>query len=86
MTALHLPGEDDYSSEDEEASLETEPCPCLFCKTVQSSAMSTLDHCRTAHNVDLIYISTQLGIVIHLKIVHSFECLLQHVTTILALN
>ena len=63
--ALHQPtGEDDYSwseEEDEEASLETEPCLCLFCKTIQSSAMSTIDHCRTEHNVDLLYISTQLG-------------------------
>ena len=60
----HVAGlsEDTHSdgSEDEE-SLETEPCPCLFYKAQQPSAMATLDHCRTQHNVDLLSIATRLG-------------------------
>jgi protein arginine N-methyltransferase 3 len=51
--------EDRYSEGDEEDE-ESEPCPCLFCKSEQSSAAATLDHCREEHLVDLPWIATQL--------------------------
>ena len=51
--------EDRYSEGDEEDE-ESEPCPCLFCKSEQSSAAATLDHCREEHLVDLPRIATQL--------------------------
>lgn len=45
----------------EEEDVTAEPCPCLFCSTVQPSALATLDHCKAEHNVDLASIATKLG-------------------------
>ena len=48
--------------EDDEEDLSPELCPCLFCEARQSSAMATLNHCRTEHGVDLLSIAAKLGI------------------------
>ena len=53
--------EDDSYREKDEKDIKPEPCPCLFCKSEQSSAGATLDHCRDEHQVNLPLIAAQLG-------------------------
>jgi hypothetical protein len=57
-----LNGDGVEDAEGEEEDLSPEPCPCVFCEARQSSAMATLNHCRTEHGVDLLSIAAKLGI------------------------
>ena len=56
-----LNGEEE-EEEEEDADLSGELCLCLFCSSEQASAATTLDHCKTEHDIDLLLlVATKLG-------------------------
>lgn len=65
--------EDDLDNDDEDVENFAEPCVCLLCDSVQTSARLVLEHCCAAHGFDFLRLRKEKGLNYSLEFIFEIQ-------------